>query len=159
MDSDAKGGAYGFDFLVGRWDVANRRLRQRFAGCTDWDEFPGSSTCQRLLGGVANMDEIVMPTRGFSGLTLRLYDVERRQWSLYWANSREGRLFPPVIGQFEGGQGEFYGDDIDEGRLVRVRYIWSGITATSARWEQAFSINGGASWETNWTMQFTRVSA
>lgn len=87
----------------------------------------------------------------------RLFDVERREWSLYWANSRTGRLFPPVVGTFAGGRGDFYGDDTHDGTPIKAHYIWSDITPTSARWEQEFSVDGGLTWESNWTMDFTRA--
>jgi hypothetical protein len=146
-----------FDFLVGSWDVVNRRLTERLVGSDDWEEFPATSTCIRPFGGAANFDEISVPAKGFHGLTLRLFDPEREEWSLYWANSRDGRLTPPVVGRFDGGVGVFYGDDVEGGRPVRVRFLWSRITPTSARWEQAFSIDGERTWETNWIMEFTRV--
>jgi hypothetical protein len=149
-------GARDFDFLLGRWDVTNRRLKRLFAGSEDWDEFPASSDCRSLLEGTANMDEIDAPARGLHGMTLRLFDPERQEWSLYWANSRTGVLFPPVVGGFSEGRGDFYGDDTHEGRPIRVHYIWSMITPTSARWEQAFSADSGQSWETNWIMEFGR---
>lgn len=149
-------GARDFDFLIGSWIVTNRRLRRRLAGSTDWEEFPATSVCRSVLHGTANMDEISMPAKGYAGMTLRLFDPARKEWSLYWVNSREGRLYPPVVGRFVAGRGEFYGDDTEGGTPVRVRYIWSMITSTSARWEQAFSVDGGRSWETNWIMDFTR---
>ena len=145
-----------FDFLHGRWSVVNRRLQQRWAGCTEWDVFPATVEDRSVLAGGANMDEITFPTRGFTGMTLRLFDVERQQWWLYWVNSRDGLLQPPVVGRFEGDTGTFEGDDTDEGRPVRVRFIWRRGT-DSARWEQAFSDDGGVTWETNWIMEMTRV--
>jgi hypothetical protein len=145
-----------FDFLVGSWDVANRRLTKRLAGSDEWEQFPATSECVRLFDGAANLDEIRFPTRGFSGLSLRLYDPHQGLWAIYWANSGDGRLQPPVAGRIAGGRGEFYGDDTHDGTPVRVRYVWSDITATSARWEQAFSVDDGRAWETNWIMEFTR---
>jgi hypothetical protein len=145
-----------FDFLIGSWDITNRKLKRRLAGSDDWAEFPATSTCQSLFGGAANIDEIVFPTEGVSGLTLRLFDPVTKQWSLNWANSETGRLFPPVVGSFTDGRGEFYGDDSHEGTPVRVRYIWSEITPTSARWEQGFSMDGEQTWETNWVMELRR---
>ncbi|NEX91999.1 hypothetical protein [Caulobacter sp. 17J65-9] len=146
-----------FDFLTGAWAVTNRRLKQRHVGADDWDEFPGSMTCRPLLGGVANVDEIVFPTKGFSGATVRTFDRASAQWSLYWINSATGGLFPPVHGRFEDGRGEFLGDDEDDGRPVKVRFVWSDVTPVSARWEQAFSIDGGRTWEVNWVMEFSRT--
>ncbi|WP_343520085.1 hypothetical protein [Sphingomonas sp.] len=41
---------------------------------------------------------------------------------------------------------------------MTVMFRWSAITAASAHWEQAFSTDGGKTWESNWHMDFTRVS-
>ncbi|MDI5976665.1 hypothetical protein [Amycolatopsis magusensis] len=146
-----------FDFLLGSWNVANRRLRTVLSGAGDWVEFPGTSTSRSLFDGGGNTDEILFPTLGTRGFTLRLFDVERRQWALYWSNSQTGRLFPPVFGTFTDGRGDFYGDDEHEGRPIRAHYLWSGITPDSARWEQEFSADGGRTWESNWVMEFTRA--
>ena len=78
------------------------------------------------------------------------------EWTIYWANSSTGRLEPPVTGRFVDGRGEFSGDDTHEGMPVRVRYVWSEITPSSARWEQAFSVDEGETWETNWIMELAR---
>jgi hypothetical protein len=149
-------GPHDFDFLHGDWQVRNR-LRTGFLDPDGvWTEFPGTTRCWSVFEGAANVDEIDLPRLGYRGLTLRLFDPNTRQWSLNWASSRTGRLFPPVSGHFEDGRGEFYGDDTYDGRDVRVRFVWSGISATTARWEQAFSVDGGESWLTNWSMEFTR---
>ncbi len=146
-----------FDFLDGEWTVANRRRVDFLDGTSRWEEFTATSRASRHFDGGANFDEIVFPAQGFRGLTLRLYDPERVQWSLYWANSRSGTLFPPVVGRFGAdGRGEFFGDDTHEGRNARVRFIWSGISATTARWEQAFSADEGRTWLTNWVMDLSR---
>ncbi|MDF9814566.1 hypothetical protein [Streptomyces sp. SPB162] len=146
-----------FDFLVGSWDVANRWRTDFLDGTSEWEEFPAVSHASRHFEGGANLDEIIFPTKEFAGLTLRLYDPEREEWSLYWASKRTGTLFPPVIGRFgQDGVGEFYGDDTHAGREIRARFVWSGITEDSARWEQAFSVDGEKTWVTNWIMEFTR---
>jgi hypothetical protein len=145
-----------FDFLVGTWKIDNRRLKQRLNGCTEWESFTARAEGRNQFAGAANIDEITFPDGTF-GLTVRLFDPRRREWSLYWASSTTGTIFPPVVGRFSEGTGEFYGDDTHDGRPVRVRFLWSGITPTSARWEQAFSVDGGATWETNWIMEMTRA--
>jgi hypothetical protein len=154
--SDTMNGTGDFDFFVGSWDVRHRRLREWLAGCDDWDEFGSTTECWSLFGGAANVDELSVPERGFTGMSLRLFDPARGDWSIYWASSRDGRLQPPVTGRFRDGVGLFHGDDVYEGRPVRVRYTWSGITPGSARWEQAFSADGERTWEVNWIMDFTR---
>lgn len=148
-----------FDFLVGRWNVANRRLRERHFGLEDWEEFPATSTAWSLHDGRVSVDEIHFPSQGFSGMSLRTLEPATRRWSIRWVNSRKGVLEPPVRGGFDGGHGEFYGEDFDLGRPVLVRFIWSGTATRTPRWEQAFSIDGGKTWETNWIMSFTRADA
>jgi hypothetical protein len=150
-------GVRDFDFLVGDWQVRNRRLKSRFVGSNEWDEFPGKAAMHTVLTGVGNLDEIQFPTKGYTGLTLRLYNRHSKEWSLYWATDRDGVLQPPVVGRFENGVGEFYGDDVDGGRPIRVRYVWSKITPSSAEWEQAFSLDQGKTWEVNWIMEMTRT--
>ncbi|MER7665615.1 MULTISPECIES: hypothetical protein [unclassified Streptomyces] len=146
-----------FDFLVGEWVVANRRRTDFLDGTSAWEEFTAMSQASRHFDGGANVDEIVFPSLGFRGLTLRLYNPDRDEWSLYWANDRSGALFPPVVGRFgEDGRGEFHGDDTHDGKDVRVRFVWSGISDTTARWEQAFSVDGERTWVTNWVMDMSR---
>ncbi|WP_128434286.1 hypothetical protein [Streptomyces cyaneus] len=147
-----------FDFFHGDWDVVNRRRTDFLDPDSDWVEFPATSRCWPLFDGAANVDEIDMPYLGSKGLTLRLFDRETERWSLNWSASGSGKLFPPVIGRFEGDRGEFYGDDTYDGKDVRVRFVWSGVSAGAARWEQAFCVDGGETWVTNWVMEFTRAS-
>ncbi|MBC2903123.1 hypothetical protein [Streptomyces cupreus] len=150
--------AHDFDFFHGDWEVRHRRRTDFLDADSGWEEFPSTSRCWSLFDGAANIDEIDMPHLGSKGVTLRLFDPETKQWSLNWSSSRSGRLFPPVTGRFEGERGEFHGDDTHDGKDVRVRFVWSGISATTARWEQAFSLDGGETWLTNWVMDFTRAS-
>jgi hypothetical protein len=147
-----------FDFLAGSWNVTNRRLKERLVGCADWEEFPATSVCWPLFGGAANLDEITFSTLGYKGLTMRLYDHGRDEWSLHWASSRTGQFEPPVVGRIDGDRGEFFGDDSHNGTPVRCRFIWSGLTPDFARWEQAFSVDGEQTWETNWIMELTRTA-
>lgn len=149
------GGAHDFDFVAGRWSVVNRRLRARGVSCDDWDEFGGTHRGRLLLGGIANVDEMVCPSRGFSGMSVRAFDPVARRWSISWVSSTRGVLEPPVFGGFGGDHGEFYGDDVDGGRPVQVRFRWDRPGPHTARWEQSFSYDG-APWERNWVMEFTR---
>lgn len=145
-----------FDFFHGDWEVHHRRRTDFLDPDSGWEEFPSTSRCWPLFDGAANIDEIDMPYLGSKGLTLRLFEPDTGLWTLNWSSSRSGRLFPPVAGRFEDGRGEFIGDDTHEGKDVRVRFVWSGVSATGARWEQAFSLDDGETWLTNWTMDFTR---
>ncbi|MFN8374438.1 MAG: hypothetical protein U0694_16370 [Anaerolineae bacterium] len=151
-------GAHDFDFYVGRWRVHNRRLRERLKGSTDWEEFEGISEARMILGGVGNSDELTLYREsGVShGFTLRLFDAKAQEWSIYWASSLTGSLDVPMVGKFVNGRGEFYAHELHNGQHVYSRFIWSEITANSARWEQALSADGGRTWETNWIMESTR---
>ncbi|MEV6479523.1 hypothetical protein [Streptomyces sp. NPDC051576] len=148
-----------FDFFHGEWEVLHRRRTDFLQPDSEWVEFTGVSRCWPLFDGDANVDEIDLPYLGSKGLTLRLFDRETEQWSLSWSSSLSGKLFPPVTGRFEDGRGAFHGDDTHDGKDVRVRFVWSGISGTGARWEQAFSVDGGETWVTNWTMEFTRTAS
>jgi len=146
-----------FDFFHGEWKVRHRRRTDFLDPDSGWEEFPATSRCWSLFDGAANIDELDVPSQKWKGLTLRLYDRETEQWSLNWSSSRSGKLFPPVTGRFEGERGEFHGDDTHDGKEVRVRFVWSGISDTTARWEQAFSVDDGETWVTNWFMDFGRA--
>jgi hypothetical protein len=148
-----------FDFLLGRWQVQHRRLLHRLAGCHDWQTFSGTSQLQHLLAGQGNVDDnwIDLPAGAYRAATMRRFDPEQRTWSIWWLDGRHAAaLDPPMVGAFEGGVGRFYADELFEGRPVRVRFIWSATDTPTPRWEQAFSADGGLSWETNWEMVFSR---
>ena len=148
-----------FDFWFGSWDVRNRWLRRRLAGSDDWEEFDATVVARPLLDGVGNEDEFRTDhAGGFIGMSFRFFDPERRRWSIYWADSRRpGELDPPVFGTFSGDIGLFEGEDVHRGRPILVRFSWSGVTTPTPRWEQAFSDDGGRTWESNWVMDFTRT--
>ena len=153
-----------FDFLMGIWRCRHRYRVRRLGSCNDWIEFDGTCAARKILAGYGNTDEsdIGMPGGRYTGISLRLWDPDREQWTIHWLDSRRpGRVGPPVHGGFklrpDGPFGVFYGDDALDGRAIRVRYIWSRITTDAPRWEQAFSLDEGNDWETNWTMDFTRV--
>lgn len=153
-------GSHDFDFLHGRWSVHNRRLQKRLAGSTTWEEFEATNVCRVLLGGAANEDEFRTEFwPHFVGMTFRFYDPDTGRWSIYWADNRTHVLQPPVVGRFENGVGLFEGKDTFEGRPIDVRFVWRVLDARHAHWEQAFSADGGRTWEPNWTMEFTRTDA
>jgi hypothetical protein len=154
-------GRHGFDFLFGRWRVHNRKLERPLAGSAQWVEFGTSAQAWPILGGLGNVDAFrrydAQGEVDWEGTTLRLFDPERRRWSIWWAStSRPGHLEPPVTGAFHEGRGEFLGEDEYLGARITVRYVWSEVTPASARWEQAFSTDGGDTWETNWVMSLSR---
>ena len=157
-ETKARDGQADFDFWFGTWKVHNRKLRERLKGCTEWDEFEGTSVARPVWGGLANIDEYEAdsPSGHIQGMTLRLFNPATQQWSIRWANSTTGAMDNPMIGEFKDGRGEFYDQEMFEGRSIYVRFIWSDITPTSCRWEQAFSADGGKTWEINWIMENTR---
>ena len=108
--------AHDFDSYVGTWMIHNRRLRKALAGCTEGYEFDAISKARQVLGGMGNFDEFDAPSEGISGLPLRLFDPSRDEWSLYWASGRGGPLGDPQVGRIDGDRGEFYADDVFEGR-------------------------------------------
>jgi hypothetical protein len=150
-----------FDFLIGSWRVQHHQLKTRLAGGDEWIDFEGTTTAQKLMEGTANVDDnvLVKPTGRYRAVSLRAFDEKTKQWSIWWLDGRNiGTLDPPVRGGFSNGIGTFYGDDMLEGKPIRVRFLWSDITQDSCRWSQAFSNDGGKTWETNWVMNFTRVN-
>lgn len=150
-------GRHDFDFLLGLWNVHNRRLEAN----NEWQEFPASNEMRFLLDGLCNMDtyEATFPNgKLIQGFALRCFNPKTQKWSIYWNDSVQCELQPPVIGGFKGDRGEFYGDDTFKGAAIRVRYVWLKLGPDSAQWEQAFSQDGGKSWETNWVMELKRAS-
>jgi hypothetical protein len=152
-------GARDFDFWLGRWKVHNRYLGERLAGSTDWVEFEATSVARPLPAGLGNQDEFHADHEGgFVGMSFRFFDPRTGTWAIYWADSRRpGALDPPVTGSFAGDTGIFEGSDTLDGRPILVRFVWSRVRTPTPRWEQAFSDDGGETWETNWIMDFTRI--
>jgi len=153
--------SHDFDFLFGRWNVHNRRLKERLMGSHAWEEFDAVQECRPILGGMGNTDELVTDAFGdtrFIGMSLRLFDPQARAWSIHWVDNQRVTLEPPVVGRFEHGVGTFHGHDEYRGAPVLVRFLWTA-DIEQPRWEQAFSTDAGHSWEVNWVMIFERLSA
>lgn len=153
-------GAHDFDFLHGTWRIHNRRLRRPLSGSCEWYEFEGRAVERPLWDGQGNLEEYeaTLPDgTPIRGLALRLYDPVARRWTIHWSSSTTGRLDPAMSGTFRDGVGEFIGHEDFQGRMVLVRFLWTHSGPDAPRWEQAFSADAGRSWETNWTMDFTRI--
>jgi len=149
-----------FDFWFGSWKVRNRRLKEALAGSSEWIEFDATVNVIPVWGGAANFDQyeaLATPWGPIYGLTLRLYDDKSKQWAIYWANRNNGRLDTPMYGGWADGRGEFYDQEPYRGRMIYVRFLWSNPTPDTAGWEQAFSDDGGKTWEVNWVMERARV--
>lgn len=158
-DRAAADGQRGFDFEIGTWKTQLSRLTNPLSGSSTWVKYEGTSVVRKIWDGRANLVELKVdgPAGQIEGLSLRLYNPQSRQWSLHYASSRDGILVPPVIGEFRNGRGEFYGQDTLNGRAILVRFVISDITPTSCRFEQAFSDDGGKTWEVNWIAIDTRL--
>jgi hypothetical protein len=152
-------GQHDFDFEIGTWKTHLRRLLHPLTGSTTWVEYECTTVVRKIWDGRANMVELEAdgPQGHFEGLSLRLYRPHARQWSLNFANSNDGILAIPTVGEFNNGRGEFYDQETVNGRVVYVRFVISEITANSCHFEQAFSADGGKTWEVNWTATDTRV--
>jgi hypothetical protein len=151
-------GQQDFDFEFGEWKCRISRLQHPLTGSTTWLQYEGTSIVRKVWNGRGNMGELEVdgPAGHIEGLSLRLYNPQSHQWYISWANSNDGALGPPMIGEFTNGRGEFYDQEPYNGRAIYVRFIFSDITPTAFRLEQAFSADGGKSWEPNWIATFTR---
>ena len=154
-------GSHDFDFLIGDWKAHVRRLPERLKGSNVWVEYNGISNHKKLLDSNANFEEFDVATSDkklrIKAQTLRLYNPESHQWSIYLVDLDKGTLdIPPVIGQFDAKRGEFFNQQVWEGRAVLVRYMWLDISPKSSRMEQAFSADGGKTWEVNWICELSR---
>jgi hypothetical protein len=155
-------GQHDFDFEIGSWEIHLSRLQDRLVGSKTWVKFDGTSVTRKVWDGRANVEEFETdsPTGHIEGLTLRVYNPQTHQWSIYWANSKDpalGQPIQPMVGEFKDGRGEFYDQELWKGRAVYVRFIWSNITPNSAHFEQSYSEDGGKTWEVNWITDQTRV--
>ena len=148
-----------FDFEIGSWKTQLKRRLRPLSGSNEWVEYEGTSVVTKVLGGRANIVELdVKGSAGrIEGMSLRLYNPDARQWSLNFSNVRSGTLSPPVLGEFKNGRGEFYGADTLNNRAILVRFVIFDVTTSTAKFEQAFSDDGGKTWEVNWIATDTRL--
>lgn len=154
----SRDGQHDFDSNIGTWNTHLRRLQHPLSGSTTWVEYEGTSVVRELLGGRANLVELEVegPTGRIDGLLLRLYNPKSRQWRMHYANVASGVLVNPLIGAFKDGRGEFYAQDTFEDRAVLVRFVITQRGPDAWRFEQAFSDDGGRTWEPNWIATDTR---
>jgi len=153
-------GQHDFDFEIGTWKTHLSRRLHPLTGSTTWVEYDGTTVVRKVWNGRANLVELEVdgPAGHIEGLSLRLYNPRSRQWSLNFANSNDGTLSPPTIGEFKNGRGEFFDQETLNGRAIFVRFVISDITPNSCRFEQAFSDDGGKTWEVNWIATDTRIA-
>ena len=157
--TERRDGQKDFDFEIGTWKTQLKRLAKPLSGSNTWVEYEGTTVVRKVWDGRANLVEL--DVKGAAGrieaLSLRLYNPESRQWSLNFANVRGGVMAKPTIGEFKNGRGEFYNQEDYNGRMILVRFVISDIKPDSCRFEQAFSDDGGKTWEVNWIATDTRV--
>jgi hypothetical protein len=156
--ASAPDGSRDFDFEFGEWRMKLKRRIDPLTGSDKWVEYQGPSVVRKVWDGKANLGEIDVegPAGRIQGLSLRVYDPTSRQWSITYASSAAGMLGPPMIGSFRQGRGEFYNHETYRGRAIFVRFVFADITPRSFRLEQAFSEDGGKTWEANWLADFSR---
>ena len=151
-----------FDFIIGDWIVRHRRLNERLCDCTEWTEFHGTSSTRKILGGFGNVEDNVLnfPAGAVRAAAFRSFDSTTGTWAIWWLDGRAPlSLDAPVVGSFSGTVGTFFVDDSLGGRPITVRFTWKANPGSNPTWEQAFSDDGGTTWETNWTMEFERSGA
>ena len=149
-----------FDFQRGQWIVHHRRLKQRLTGCTEWEEFGGTCAQFPVLGGNGNIEDnlLHLPAGDYRAVAIRSFDAASGNWAIWWLDQRAPHsLEVPVIGKFEDGVGTFLAEDVLDACPIRLRFLWLSTDTPNPRWEQAMSDDDGATWETNWTMDFTRA--
>ncbi|NZA26225.1 SgcJ/EcaC family oxidoreductase [Luteimonas sp. SJ-92] len=147
-----------FDFEFGAWTAHISRLVAPLSGSNEWVEYSGTSVVTPVWDGRANLGELLVdgPAGRIEGMSLRVFDPASGQWRIHWTNARQGHVGEAMVGGFTDGRGLFYNTEIFEGRPVQVRFVFSDITASTFRLEQAFSADDGASWEANWIATFAR---
>jgi hypothetical protein len=153
-------GSHDFDFEIGNWKTHLVRRLHPLTGSTSWVTYEGTTTVRPVWRGAGNLVELVVDGSAghFEGLSLRLYNPGTRQWALNFSNILDGAMAAPTVGAFRDGQGEFYAQDTLGGRSIMVRFVISDIKPNSVHFEQAYSADGGKSWEINWIADDTRVA-
>ena len=148
-----------FDFFEGKWQLKNKKLKNRLNNCTDWIEFESTQEMYRVLNGIGNIDNFLATFDGeaFEGMTVRLFNPKTKLWSIYWADSNEGKLDPPVLGSFENNVGHFITKDTFNGKQILVIFRWDARDKNNPVWSQAFSEDNGINWEWNWYMFMSKI--
>jgi hypothetical protein len=160
QEAAQRDGQRDFDFLVGSWEIHLKRLVQPEHGAKEWVELDGTVICRHVFDGRAEVEEFNVESRDkkmhIQGLATRFYNPTSHQWSIWWANAKDGAMYPPpVVGEFKDGRGEFYDQEVVNGRTVFTRYVWTATT-TTPHFEQSISTDGGKTWELLWVTDQTK---
>ena len=147
-----------FDYLVGKWNLRNRTLKEQLTGSDDWDEFDATQEFRLILLGLGNFDIFHTEFDGkpFEGLTVRLFDPQTRLWTIYWADSQAMTLDGGKVGSVDGDEGEFFGREVVAGKDVIVKFRWDKRDLEAPIYSRAFSTDAGRTWEWNWYSKFSR---
>jgi hypothetical protein len=156
-------GQHDFDPLIGKWKYHLKRRLNPLTGSNNWTELDGTGVCFKIWDGRAQLDTLEVngppgPSSHLEGLTLRTYNPQSHQWRLYWANSKNGIMDPPQVGEFRNGRGEFFAQNTMNGKTILIRFVWTDLTTNSPHFEQSFSDDGGKTWEVNWITDQTRIT-
>jgi len=151
-------GQHDFDFNIGIWNTRIKRLTNPLSGPAVWTELNGTVTVRPIWGGRGQIEEIDAqgPLGRLDGMTAFLYNPESHQWSQTFASADDGTFNVPAVGSFKDGRGELYDQETFHGRVILVRAMWFDITPDAHRFEQAFSTDGGKTWEPNFVATLTR---
>jgi hypothetical protein len=138
--------------------VELKRLTNPLSGNSKWIDWKGTGEVAPVWNGHASIAEFELDgaTGHLQGVGLRLYNTEAKQWTISWANSRDGVMGVPIVGEFKNGRGDFMDVEEFNGRQIFVCNEFSKITPDSCYFEQAFSGDNGRTWEANWLMTFKR---
>lgn len=160
ISASATSSQHDFDFYEGKWKLRNRKLKKRLKNCTEWMEFESTQEMHKVLQGMGNIDNYLATFEGvpFEGMSVRLFNPKTRLWSIYWADTHEGVLQPPVVGSFENDVAHFFTRDVFDGKKVLVVFRWDVRDKMNPVWSQAFSEDSGKTWEWNWYMYFSKLS-
>jgi hypothetical protein len=148
-----------FDFFEGKWKLHNKKLKSKLNNCTEWVEFESTQQMYKVLNGIGNIDNFLATFDGepFEGMTLRLFNPKTNLWNIYWADSNNGKLDPPVVGSFENNIGHFFTKDVFDNKNILVVFRWDATNPDNPVWSQAFSANNGNTWEWNWYMFMSKI--
>ena len=148
-----------FYFFAGRWKLHNKKLKSKLNNCTEWVEFESTQEMYKVLNGIGNIDNFLatFDEQPFEGMTVRLFNPKTNLWSIYWADSDNGKLDPPVVGSFENNIGHFFTKDIFDEKNILVVFRWDATDRDNPVWSQAFSADNGKTWEWNWFMFMSKI--
>jgi hypothetical protein len=157
IKASATSSARDFDFLEARTHVNHRKLKERLTGSNRWFEFDGDYEIRLILNGLGNIEKYGITTNDgqeLEGMNLRLFNPDTKLWSIYWADSISGTLEAPLVGSFENGVGNFYTVDKHNGQPIIIQFRYDSTEKDNPNWRQAFSADGGQTWEWNWYMNY-----